>query len=80
VLYIFISVLDPSSPRSSLQVTYAQNGLLFILAEQRNCRSSAVGHVSYRHSANRQPVNLGWCWLSVYMNQQYWTQPSVCVL
>jgi len=39
VLYIFISVLDLSSPSSSPQVTEAQNGLPFILARQRNFRT-----------------------------------------
>jgi len=39
VLYIFISVLDPSSPSSHPRVTEALNGLPFILARQRNSRT-----------------------------------------
>jgi len=39
VYFYFCTLLGPSSPSSSLQVTKAQNGLPIILARQRNSRT-----------------------------------------
>jgi len=39
VLHIFVTVLDPSNPSFSPQVTEARNELPFIFARQRNSRT-----------------------------------------